>query len=275
MVIFLGMCRVLRNFRAWRRENVENSRRYALRSFVVIILFMGVLMLAIDAGLYYGIDRLIQIMTPSSGAEPVIGDVADVVHLLKLVSGQFASWFIPASAGIFALLGCILWLVLKLSVSSVFRAGQMNEAQIEAAGPGKKDPAEQRLEQHRKQRLFLHFFSVLQREGRLLDFFAEDLSLYDDEQIGAAVRSIQEDCKKAVDKYLSPKPVVDGEEGDTVDIEPGFNPDAIKLTGNVTGEPPFKGTLRHRGWKAGRNEVPRLSDALDPGIIAPAEVEID
>ncbi len=139
----------------------------------------------------------------------------------------------------------------------------------------KKDYADQKIEQERKRRLFLHFLSVLQREGRLLDFFAEELELYDDEQIGAAVRSIQEDCKKTVNKYLAPAPVIDKEEGEEVDIPSGFDPDAIKLTGNVSGEPPFKGILRHRGWKASKKDLPKLSDVLDPSIIVPAEVEIE
>ncbi len=57
-------------------------------------------------------------------------------------------------------------------------------------------------------------------------------------------------------------------------IEPGFDIDSIKLIGNVSGEPPFKGVLKHRGWKAGKNEIPKLSDIQDAGIIIPAEVEI-
>jgi hypothetical protein len=138
----------------------------------------------------------------------------------------------------------------------------------------KKDFLDQKIQQERKRRLFLHSLSVLQREGRLLDFFDEDLSLYEDEQIGAAVRSIQEDCKKAIKKYIDPKPVIEAEEGDPVTIKPGFDIDAIKLVGNVAGEPPFEGILKHRGWKAGKKEVPRLSDIQDSGIMIPAEVEI-
>ncbi|MBF0201548.1 MAG: DUF2760 domain-containing protein [Desulfamplus sp.] len=138
-----------------------------------------------------------------------------------------------------------------------------------------RDHADQRLEQERRHRLFLHFLSVLQREGRLLDFFAEKLDLYDDEQIGAAVRSIQEECKKTVEKYLAPVPVIDRDEGEMIDVPAGFDPDALKLTGNVSGEPPFRGILRHRGWKAGKKEIPRLSDVRDTTIIAPAEVEIE
>ncbi len=116
--------------------------------------------------------------------------------------------------------------------------------------------------------------SVLQREGRLLDFFDEDLNEYDDEQIGMAVRSIHEDCKKSIKKYIDLKPVIDKKEDDNIVIEPGFDMDSIKLVGNVSGEPPFQGIVRHPGWKAGKKEVPQLSDVQDSSIISPAEVEI-
>ena len=125
-----------------------------------------------------------------------------------------------------------------------------------------------------EQRLFVHLFSVLQREGRLMDFLQEDLSLYDDGQIGAAVRSIHENCKKTVARYLSPEPVMKHAEGETVEIAAGFDQHAVKLVGNVVGQPPFSGILRHRGWQLRSISLPKLSEAENPNLIAPAEVEI-
>ena len=124
------------------------------------------------------------------------------------------------------------------------------------------------------QRLFVHLFSVLQREGRLMDFLQEDLSLYEDGQIGAAVRSIHENCKKTVARYLSPEPVMKHAEGETVEIAAGFDRHAVKLVGNVVGQPPFSGILRHRGWQLRSISLPKLSEAENPNLIAPAEVEI-
>jgi len=123
-------------------------------------------------------------------------------------------------------------------------------------------------------RMFLYLLSGLQREGRLMDFLAEDLNLYEDEQIGATVRSVHENCKKVVEKILSPKPVIDKPEGESVVIDTGFDPSCIKLVGNVSGDPPFSGILRHRGWQVKRPELPTLSGKQDASIIAPAEVEI-
>ena len=105
-------------------------------------------------------------------------------------------------------------------------------------------------------------------------FLQEDLSLYEDSQIGAAVRSIHENCKKTMARYLSPEPVMQQAEGDTVEIAAGFDQNAVKLVGNVVGQPPFKGIVRHRGWQLRSASLPKLSEAGNPDIIAPAEVEI-
>ena len=97
---------------------------------------------------------------------------------------------------------------------------------------------------------------------------------YEDAQIGAAVRNIQETCQKSLNDYLDLKAVIDQEEGEAVTIQAGFDANAIKLTGNVTGEPPFKGILQHRGWQISNFSLPALSGTQNPNIIAPAEVEI-
>jgi hypothetical protein len=48
----------------------------------------------------------------------------------------------------------------------------------------------------------------------------------------------------------------------------------VKLTGNVAGAAPFRGVLRHRGWKLEGLHLPtRIGDAA-PEVLAPAEVEL-
>jgi hypothetical protein len=250
----------------------------------MIFLFMAMLMALLNAGLYYGLQYLLTALASDGGGslllpiiniEMPVGSLSQLSESLQLLSSSFVSWVLPATAVLFLLLTLMMWLFLKIGVSGLFKKMVVPSEPEQSGGETKKDPAEQRMEQERRRRMFLHLLSVLQREGRLLDFFGEDLSLYEDDQIGAAVRSVHEDCKAAMDKYISPVPVLDQEEGDEIEIEPGFDPNAVKLTGNVAGEPPFKGILRHRGWKAGKKEVPRLADVLDSGIIVPAEVEIE
>jgi hypothetical protein len=67
---------------------------------------------------------------------------------------------------------------------------------------------------------------------------------------------------------------MDQAEGDEVAVPADFDPGLIKLTGNVVGKPPFKGLLRHRGWRVGKMVLPSLSGRQNAEIIAPAEVEI-
>jgi len=166
----------------------------------------------------------------------------------------------------------VIWLFLKSSlVKAIEKSGVLENNKKNV----KKTPVvDKKAKEESDRRMFLHLFSVFQREGRLVDFFAEDLTLYEDDQIGAAVRSIQESCKKSMNKYLSPRPVMEIEEGEDVTIEAGFDPGAVKLTGNVTGEPPFKGVVRHKGWKVSNYELPKLGGKQDSTIISPAEVEI-
>lgn len=116
--------------------------------------------------------------------------------------------------------------------------------------------------------------AVLQREGRLIDFLREEIDAYSDEQVGAAVRSIHESCRKAIDEHLSLEPVRSEDEGERVVIENGFDASAIRLTGNVSGKPPFKGILRHRGWRTSRVDLPADPLGQDPTIVFPAEIEI-
>jgi hypothetical protein len=119
----------------------------------------------------------------------------------------------------------------------------------------------------------LQMLSLLQRDGRLIDFLMEDLSAYSDAQIGAAVRDVHAGCRKAVERYVSLQPVIDEEEGRPVTIDRGTDPAAVKVVGNVAGSPPIRGVLRHRGWGATRVELPPLA-STGRTIIAPAEVEV-
>jgi len=119
----------------------------------------------------------------------------------------------------------------------------------------------------------LGLLGVLQQEGRLLDFLEEDLGGYSDEQIGAAARGIHEGCRAVLRERLNLEPVVPQGEGEAVVIESGFDPAAIRLVGNVTGVPPYHGVLRHPGWRVKTATFPRRQ-AVDPRVIAPAEVEI-
>lgn len=120
----------------------------------------------------------------------------------------------------------------------------------------------------------LYVLGVLQREGRLLDFVEEDVSSFPDAAVGAAARTVHEGCRRALRDLLRLEPVLRDPEGAQVTVERGFDPAAIRLTGTVVGAPPFRGALRHHGWRARQVTVPPPQDGLDPAVLAPAEVEL-
>ena len=117
--------------------------------------------------------------------------------------------------------------------------------------------------------------ATLQREARLLDFLKEKLDDYSDAQIGAAVRDIHRDAAAAIERMFAVEPVVDGEEGQSIEVPAGFDAGYYRLTGNVAGEPPFNGTVSHHGWRAAKCELPAWSGSQSAAnILAPAEVEL-
>src|SRR5262249_22519869 len=88
----------------------------------------------------------------------------------------------------------------------------------------------------------LRLLAVLQRESRLLDFLMEEnLQKADDGQVAAAVRDIQPKAQATLRKVLTLEPILTDAEGSTVTVASGFDPSAIQLVGNVTGQPPFRG----------------------------------
>ncbi len=256
---------------------MDSVRDYSRHSLIGILFFMTLLLLLVDSTFYYGIPSLFTKITVSSGVEGSGHiQVAGIVEKLARLQTNLRVYFVPASAAIFLLSGILLWLYLRASVIKLVKA---TPAPVDVKKTDKeKDMRLSAEEKKRKtqndQKLFLHLISVFQREGRLVDFFSENLDVYEDEQIGAAVRSIHENCKKTLNKYVTLKAVIEHNEGDEVTIEEGFDPATIKLTGNVTGAPPFKGVLRHRGWKAAKLDLPTLSQTSDPVNITPAEVEV-
>jgi hypothetical protein len=120
----------------------------------------------------------------------------------------------------------------------------------------------------------LRVLNLLQREGRLLDFLMEDIGGASDEQIGAGVREIHQKCQKALREHLDLEPVLPSHEGEPVKVPAGFDPSAIQLTGNVTGQPPFDGTLIHPGWRVRQIKIGKPGEGVDELVVQPAEVEL-
>jgi len=120
----------------------------------------------------------------------------------------------------------------------------------------------------------LQLLALLQRDARLIDFIGEDLGGYADAQIGAAARLVHEGCAKVLREHFSIVPVRDEAEGGRVTLQAGFDAAAVRLTGNLVGQPPFTGSLRHRGWRVTDVRLPKLAERHDAHVVAPAEVEL-
>jgi hypothetical protein len=120
----------------------------------------------------------------------------------------------------------------------------------------------------------LRLLALLQREGRLLDFLLEDISAATDDQVGAGIREIHRNSQHVIKEHLTLEPVIAGEEEQAVVVPAGFDPSAIHLTGNVTGNPPFRGVLKHHGWRVKAYKLPAPPPGQDDLVVAAAEVEL-
>ncbi len=120
----------------------------------------------------------------------------------------------------------------------------------------------------------LQLLALLQREARLIDFVGEDLAAYDDAQIGVAARVVHAGCAKVLREHFSLEAVRSESEGSRITLPAGFDAAAVRLTGKVVGQPPYAGSLSHRGWRVTEVRLPQLAERHDARVIAPAEVEL-
>jgi hypothetical protein len=120
----------------------------------------------------------------------------------------------------------------------------------------------------------LQLLSLLQRDGRLVDFLQQDIGTFSDADVGVAARVVHEGCRKALTAHAEIGPVRAEDEGARIELAAGFDADTVKLVGDVRGEPPYRGVLRHRGWRATKLDLPRVVGDYDAHILAPAEVEL-
>lgn len=120
----------------------------------------------------------------------------------------------------------------------------------------------------------LQLLGLLQHDGRFIDFIQEDIAGFSDAEVGAAVRVVHEGCRKVMREHVTLEPVRSENEGSRITLQAGFDASAVRLIGNVAGQPPFTGTLVHRGWRSAGLKLPKLAAEHDVQVLAPAEVEL-
>ena len=167
-----------------------------------------------------------------------------------------------------------LWTRIKMGVAAFFTilfkgrlpAALQPEARVELpVRPATDDAADRAIQ----------LLALLQREGRLVDFLREDLGSYSDAQIGAAARDVHAGCRRVLERYVALEAILAGREGEAITVGENqpIEPASLHLVGQVVGQPPFRGTLLHPGWRATRVDLPPLA-ASGRAIVAPAEIEL-
>lgn len=119
----------------------------------------------------------------------------------------------------------------------------------------------------------LSLLAIFQREGRLVDFLRQDIDAFGDAEIGSAARVVHAGCRRVLSSHFDVVPVRDEAEGTTITVLAG-EAGAVKLTGNVSGAPPYRGILRHAGWRVRQTTLPDLAPGHDVTIVCAAEVEL-
>lgn len=120
----------------------------------------------------------------------------------------------------------------------------------------------------------LRLLAVLQRDARLIDFLTENVASLPDEAVGEFAKRLHADCKKVFDRHVVLETVLPQEEGQPVEVPVGFDPSAVRLLGNVTGQPPFKGSVRHPGWRVKELKLDVPPAGVDEFVLMPAEVDL-
>jgi hypothetical protein len=102
----------------------------------------------------------------------------------------------------------------------------------------------------------------------------EDIDGLPDVQIGQAVREVHKKAQSALKQHAVIEPVLSGTEGDNTSVPKGFDPSAIRVVGNVTGQPPFSGQINHPGWRVKELKLAAPPEGADEFVLQPAEVQI-
>lgn len=136
---------------------------------------------------------------------------------------------------------------------------------------------EKQLEKQKGGEQALTLLSLLQAKGRLLDFLMDDITAYENEQVGSAARVVHTGCQRVLKEYFDISPLLSEDEGATIRLQKDPSPLHYKIIGDLSStatEP--QGTLLHRGWKTNRINLPQSfrTDGSDH-IIFPAEVEVN
>ncbi|MBK1792858.1 DUF2760 domain-containing protein [Persicirhabdus sediminis] len=201
-----------------------------------------------------------------------------IAAVLLLVA--IALLFVPAlSDQSVAIAGIALALAL-ITTAGIFTAkpaaapAEIKPAEVEAVKPAAPKAAPAKADDHSE---VITLLGIMQEKGRLIDFLMDDITAYQDGQVGAAARIVHQGCKAALHEHFEIVPVSETVEGQAITVPAGYAADEFRLVGKLSGEAPFNGKLVHKGWKTNKVKLPRAlnADSDKLAAITPAEVEIN
>lgn len=187
---------------------------------------------------------------------------------------------LAAAVAALLLLTVILLLIMVVSLFGRLKKRVPAEAKvvekvIETPAPAKPAPApEAVILKEATPDAALQLLSLLQQEARFVDFVQENIASYSDAEIGAAARVVHEGCAKVMKEHFSLEPVRNEAETSRITLPKGFDASSVRMTGNIVGEPPFTGTLIHKGWRVTGVTLPKIAQGHNVHIVAAAEVEL-
>jgi hypothetical protein len=183
---------------------------------------------------------------------------------------------LPAATGHSVLIAGLALLVAVVVLALSFFAGREPASGAAVAAPPAPPapvqpppPLESQAESE-----IVAFFALLQEKGRLIDFLMDDIAGYEDAEVGAAARVVHQGCRQILDEYFKISAISEAQEGAQVTLPAGYPTDQYRIVGKLAGEPPFTGTLLHKGWKTNSVKLPRILTSGKLPAIAPAEVEL-
>jgi len=172
-------------------------------------------------------------------------------------------------------------LLALISVSALRRRARSQSNEVAASVVSVSPPSPSRTEPQRPVVVreatpdaALQLLGLFQQEARFIDFLQEEIAGHSDSDIGAAVRIVHEGCRKVLRQHVELEPVRPESESSRITLPKGFDASLVRVSGHIVGDPPFVGTLIHRGWRASSMHLPQLAEGHDASILAPAEVEL-
>lgn len=195
---------------------------------------------------------------------------------------------IPSFAGkptyvLYAALSVLGLAALALAITLKLKAPAHQDAPVPAPEPKEVPPEThqpnlQKIPEQNGEVQVAQLLSLLQEKGRFLDFVMDDIKSYSDAQVAAAARFVHQGCQGVMKQNFTIEPVSSIPENDAITLPADYERGDYSLSGEVSGEPPHSGTLKHKGWKAQAISLPKVMGARAAAkgshLLVPAEVEV-